>query len=47
MFTGGIEAGRLVMGELAGRGIPSLAELSGFDPAIVLADAPLEATIRA
>ncbi len=47
MFTGGIDTGRLVVGALARRGIPSLAELSGFDPAIVLADAPLEATIRA
>ena len=28
------------------RGIPALAELSGFDPAIVLADAPVESTVR-
>jgi acyl-CoA reductase-like NAD-dependent aldehyde dehydrogenase len=47
MFTGGIESGRHVIGALAARGIPALAELSGFDAAIVLADAPLEATVRA
>ena len=34
-------------GPWRGRGIPVLAELSGFDPAIVLADAPLESTVRA
>jgi acyl-CoA reductase-like NAD-dependent aldehyde dehydrogenase len=46
MFTGGIENGRQVLTALARRGIPALAELSGFDPAIVLPDAPLEATVR-
>ena len=47
MFTGGIENGRRVLEALASRGIPALAELSGFDPAIVLPDAPREATLRA
>jgi acyl-CoA reductase-like NAD-dependent aldehyde dehydrogenase len=47
MFTGGIENGRQVLKAAAGRGIPALAELSGFDPAIVLPDAPLDATVRA
>jgi acyl-CoA reductase-like NAD-dependent aldehyde dehydrogenase len=47
MFTGGIENGRRVLSDLAERGIPALAELSGFDPAIVLAGAPRDATIRA
>jgi acyl-CoA reductase-like NAD-dependent aldehyde dehydrogenase len=46
MFTGGIENGRRVLESLGSRGIPALAELSGFDPAIVLADAPLESTVR-
>jgi acyl-CoA reductase-like NAD-dependent aldehyde dehydrogenase len=47
MFTGGIENGRNVLNAAGARGIPALAELSGFDPAIVLPDAPLEATVRA
>jgi acyl-CoA reductase-like NAD-dependent aldehyde dehydrogenase len=46
MFTGGIEGGRQVLKALGGRGIPALAELSGYDPAIVLPDAPLESTVR-
>ena len=46
MFTGGLEGGRHVLKALGSRGIPALAELSGFDPAIVLADAPLESTVR-
>jgi acyl-CoA reductase-like NAD-dependent aldehyde dehydrogenase len=46
MFTGGIENGRRVLESLGNRGIPALAELSGFDPAIVLADAPLDSTVR-
>jgi acyl-CoA reductase-like NAD-dependent aldehyde dehydrogenase len=46
MFTGGIEGGRQVLKSLGSRGIPALAELSGFDPAIVLADAPLESTVK-
>ena len=47
MFTGGVENGRRVLGALALRGVPALAELSGFDAAIVLADAPRESTVRA
>jgi acyl-CoA reductase-like NAD-dependent aldehyde dehydrogenase len=47
MFTGGVQGGRNVLAALAQRGIPALAELSGFDPAIVLADAPLESTAKA
>ena len=40
MFTGGVENGRRVLGALGARGIPAVAELSGFDPAIILPDAP-------
>ncbi len=47
MFTGGVEGGRMVLRDCGERGIPALAELSGFDPAVILADAPLESTIRA
>jgi acyl-CoA reductase-like NAD-dependent aldehyde dehydrogenase len=47
MFTGGIENGRRVLMELGRRGIPATVELSGFDPAIVLPDAPREPTARA
>ena len=46
-FTGGTTNGRIVATELAARGIPTVAELSGFDPAIVLPDAPLDSTARA
>ena len=46
-FTGGTVTGRLVAAGLATRGIPAVAELSGFDPAIVLPDAPLDSTARA
>jgi acyl-CoA reductase-like NAD-dependent aldehyde dehydrogenase len=47
IFTGGVEGGRAVLAELGRRGIPALAELSGFDAAIVLPDAPLGSTVRA
>ena len=47
MFTGGVENGRRVLAALSRRGIPAVAELSGFDPAIVLEDAPRESTVRA
>ncbi len=47
MFTGGIENGRRVLGELGHRGIHGIAELSGFDAAIVLHDAPLQSTADA
>jgi acyl-CoA reductase-like NAD-dependent aldehyde dehydrogenase len=46
VFTGGIENGRRVLAELARRGVPAVVELSGFDPAIVLPDAPVEPTVR-
>ena len=45
-FTGGVENGRRVLAALAARGIPAVAELSGYDPAIVLPDAPLDSTAR-
>jgi acyl-CoA reductase-like NAD-dependent aldehyde dehydrogenase len=47
IFTGGVEGGRAVLAELGRRGIPALAELSGFDAAIVLPDAPLDSTVKA
>jgi acyl-CoA reductase-like NAD-dependent aldehyde dehydrogenase len=47
MFTGGIENGRRVLAALAARGLPAVAELSGFDPAIILKDAPRRSTVRA
>lgn len=47
VFTGGVATGRKVLQAAAARGIPAVAELSGFDPAIVLPDAPIESTVRA
>ena len=47
MFTGGIDNGRRVLGALGARGVPAVAELSGYDPAIILPDAPRESTARA
>lgn len=47
VFTGGIPAGRAVLEKAGSLGIPATAELSGFDPAIVLPDAALESTARA
>ncbi len=47
LFTGGIQNGRHVLTELAKRGIPAIAELSGFDAAIVLPDAPRESAVNA
>ncbi len=47
MFTGGVETGRRVLATLAERGVPSVVELSGFDPAVILPDSPLESTVRA
>ncbi|MBY0396052.1 MAG: aldehyde dehydrogenase family protein, partial [Thermoleophilia bacterium] len=44
LFTGGVENGRRVIAALATRGIPAVAELSGYDAAIVLPDAPLAPT---
>jgi acyl-CoA reductase-like NAD-dependent aldehyde dehydrogenase len=46
MFTGGVDGGRQVLKSVGSRGIPALAELSGFDPAIVLADAPFDSTVK-
>jgi acyl-CoA reductase-like NAD-dependent aldehyde dehydrogenase len=47
MFTGGVETGRRVLSTLAERGVPAVVELSGFDPAVILPDAPLQSTVRA
>lgn len=47
IFTGGVANGRRVLAELASRGIPAVAELSGYDAAILLPDAPLASTARA
>ena len=47
LFTGGVTNGRRVIGALAARGIPAVAELSGFDPAILLPDAPFDSTVKA
>ena len=46
-FTGGIENGRRVIAGLGARGIPAVAELSGFDAAIIWPDAPLHSTVDA
>lgn len=46
-FTGGVANGRRFSATLAGRGVPAVAELSGFDAAVVLPDAPHEATVKA
>lgn len=45
-FTGGSATGHAIASKLGGRGISLVAELSGFDPAIVMADAPLDSTAR-
>src|SRR5512135_534582 len=47
VFTGGVAGGRRVLAALAARGVPAIAELSGFDAAIVLPDAPFEPSARA
>ncbi len=47
LFTGGIENGRRVLSELGARGVPAIVELAGFDAAVVLADAPVDSTVRA
>jgi len=46
MFTGSVETGRRALATAAARGIPGVIELSGFDPAVILPDAPLETTVR-
>ena len=47
VFTGGMRNGHRVLGILGARGIPAIAELSGFDAAVVLEDAPDERTMSA
>jgi acyl-CoA reductase-like NAD-dependent aldehyde dehydrogenase len=47
VFTGGIANGRRVLAALGERGVPAIAELSGFDAAIILAGAPVKSTVRA
>ena len=47
LFTGGVENGRRVLGELGSRGVPAVVELAGFDAAVVLPDAPADPTVRA
>jgi len=47
VFTGGVENGRRVLTALGARGVPAIAELSGFDPAIILPGAPRRSTVRA
>jgi acyl-CoA reductase-like NAD-dependent aldehyde dehydrogenase len=47
VFTGGLESGHRVLAEFGRRGLPAVAELSGFDAAIVLPDAPVESTADA
>ncbi len=47
VFTGGVTTGRDALQAAAARGTPAVAELSGYDPAIILPDAPLAATVRA
>ncbi|WZP00705.1 aldehyde dehydrogenase family protein [Isosphaeraceae bacterium EP7] len=42
MFTGGLAAGRSALGAWGANGVPTLAELSGFDPAIVMPDATVK-----
>lgn len=45
VFTGGVPTGRQALQAAAGRGIPGVVELSGFDPAVILPDAPVETTV--
>jgi len=47
IFTGGTEVGRRVLADLGSRGVPAIVELSGFDPAVILPDAPLGPTADA
>ncbi len=46
-FTGGVVSGRRVLACLASRGVPAVAELSGFDSAILLPDATASRSIDA
>jgi acyl-CoA reductase-like NAD-dependent aldehyde dehydrogenase len=45
VYTGGVAGGRAALQEAGSRGIPATIELAGFDPALILPDAPLESTI--
>ncbi|WP_152053558.1 aldehyde dehydrogenase family protein [Tautonia marina] len=47
IFTGGLQNGRRVLEALGAKGIPAVVELSGFDAAVVLPDAPDDRTIAA
>ncbi len=47
MYTGGVEGGRSVLAALGSRGVPAIVELSGFDAAIILPDAPRDSTLDA
>jgi acyl-CoA reductase-like NAD-dependent aldehyde dehydrogenase len=47
IFTGGLHNGRRVLETLGARGIPAVVELSGFDAAVVLPDAPDDRTMAA
>ena len=47
VFTGGVDNGRAVLETLGARGVPAVAELSGFDAAVVLPDAPDGPTMAA
>jgi len=47
IFTGSSENGRDVLATLAATNTPSVAELSGEDPVLVLADADLDLVVRA
>ncbi len=47
LFTGGVANGRRVIARLGSRGIPAVAELSGFDAAIVLPGSPMQSTVDA
>ncbi|WP_169978788.1 aldehyde dehydrogenase family protein [Tautonia rosea] len=47
IFTGGLQNGRRVLEALGSNGIPGVVELSGFDAAVVLPDAPEGRTMAA
>ena len=47
VFTGGISAGRKVLADLASRGVPAVAELSGFDAAIVTPGTSIKSAVPA
>ncbi|MDB5351084.1 MAG: NAD-dependent aldehyde dehydrogenase [Planctomycetota bacterium] len=46
-FTGGVETGRRVLTAFSEHLVPAVMELSGFDPAVVLPDAPFDSTVSA